>query len=252
MPNVPGGAAAGDLARQRQAVLARIDGAARAAGRDPRDVRLVAVTKHVSSETVHGLYDAGQRDFGENRVDELVRKVESFAAARPSGERPRWHFIGHLQRNKLRRAAPWIDVLHSVDSLRLLEALADCAQATGRSPELFFQVKLTAEARKGGFLPAELGPALERARALSLPVRGLMGMAPLADESLAGARDAFERLSRLSTELPAAAFAARPELSMGMSRDLELAIAAGADLVRVGSDLFRPLPPAPSTEPTPE
>ena len=211
------------------------------------EVVLVAVTKSVEPEVAAELVRLGQVDLGENRAPELERKAAHFAerAATPGGGKglaPRWHFIGHLQRNKARRVVRLAHSIHSVDSLALLETLQRVAGEEGRRPRIYLQVDVAGEDSKGGFDPAEVPAALERARAChALVTAGLMAMAPLAApaERAANARATFAELARIAGELPRDAFEdGRPRLSMGMSADFELAIEEGADLVRVGSALF--------------
>lgn len=220
-----------NLARVRQ----RIAAAAARAGRSPGDITLIGVTKYVSPEVARFLVHAGLSDLGESRPQELWRKAESLAA-----ENVRWHLIGHLQRNKIRRTLPLATLMHSGDSLRLLSALHDEARSQRRRIDLLLEVNISGDAAKHGFVPAEL-PALLPAIAEfdHVNVRGLMGMASL-DGSLERARHEFDSLrglrDRLLAECPPQICLA--ELSMGMSGDYEEAIAAGATMVRVGSALF--------------
>lgn len=228
------------LAANRRAVRARVEAACRAAGRPPAAVRVVAVTKSVGPEVAAALVRAGEGELGESRVDELERKAARLAAL---GLAPRWHLVGHLQRNKARRAVRVADEIHSVDSLELLESLRRLGAEEGRLPGLWLQVKLADEPTKGGLDPGELPAAL--AAAAGMPLQGLMTLGELlADEAArtARARELFERLARLARELPGDAFeGGRARLSMGMSGDLEQAVAAGADVVRVGSAFFEGL-----------
>ena len=225
------------LESNRSAVLERIRSACATAGReDP--VELVAVTKSVAPAVAEELFDLGCNALGENRVPELERKQAWFRAR---GKEPTWHFIGHIQRNKARRVVALADVLHSIDSLRLLESIARHAEALGRSPQLYLQADLTGDATKTGLAADALPAVLSRAHELGLSVRGLMAMAPFAarQDPEGHARDVFRRLRALARSLPAEAFQdQRPRLSMGMSNDFEIAIAEGADCVRVGSSLF--------------
>lgn len=225
------------LAANRRAVRARVAAACRAAGRPAESVRVVAVTKSVSPAVAAALARLGEGELGENRADELERKARHLASL---GLAPRWHFLGHLQRNKARRVVRLADELHSVDSLRLIELLRRLGAEEGRLPGLWLEVALTGEEAKTGFAPAELAPAVEAAA--GLPLRGLMTMAELRPDDArrrARAREVFERLAELARGLPAEAFAGgRPQLSMGMSGDFEEAIAAGAGVVRIGSAFF--------------
>lgn len=198
-------------------------------------VALVAVTKSVSPERAAELAALGQTDLGENRADELERKADWFAGR---GIKARWHFLGHLQRNKVRRVARVADVLHSLDSGALAGELERAAGELGRTIEVYVQLKLAPEAAKTGLDPAHL-PALlaELAGLPHLRFAGLMAMAPLAPDP-AAARAVFRELARRARELGPGC-----RTSMGMSGDFELAIAEGADVVRVGSALFEELGP---------
>lgn len=230
-------------------VRGRIAAAARAVGRPPQDVTLVAVTKTVAPEVAAELVRLGQRDLGENRADVLVEKTrwfEDHGLGGPDAGTARWHFVGHLQRNKARPVVERAHVVHSVDSLRLLETLERIAVDVGRSLDLLLQVKLHPEPTKSGLAPDEV-PELLAAAAGARRVRciGLMAMAPLVEDDEprrdALARDTFERLASLARALAPAH--GRLALSMGMSDDFEAAIASGSTHVRVGSALFEGLAP---------
>jgi hypothetical protein len=226
------------LQRNRDEVLARLFRAAQDAGRPSDELRLIAVTKTVEPEIALALAELGQRDLGENRAPELLRKAAFFEA---HGVRVRWHFIGHLQRNKARRVAACAHAIHAVDSRALLETLLRLGREEGLSPELYLQVKLAPEETKFGLDPGEVAELVELAGAARGRLAGLMTMAPLAEPGAARAAAAavFGRLAGLARELPQAAFlGGRPRLSMGMSGDLEEAVLAGADDVRIGSALF--------------
>ena len=221
--------------------LAAVHERVRAAG-GPRQPRLVAVTKTVTPEVALALARAGALDLGENRVDELERKHAAFSRA-DAPPAVRWHFIGHLQRNKARRVVRLVDAIHSVDGFALLDTLAGIAAEEQRRPDVYLQVKLTDEPTKHGFAPAELEEAVQRAGDhASLRLVGLMTMAPLVEDPDAARRAAdetFGELARLADSLPQEAFAeGRPLLSMGMSGDLEQAVRAGSDWLRIGSALF--------------
>jgi len=222
-------------------VRERIDRAARAAGRDPDTVRLVAVSKTFPLAAVEAGADAGLADFGENRVQEALGKIER--AARP---RVRWHLIGHLQSNKARAAAAAFDWIQSVDSLKLLRRLDQAADEAATAPNLLIQVDLAGEATKHGAPVGEVRPVIEAALACrAARVRGLMLMPPW-NEDAEATRPYFRRLRELRDALleEGIAPAALGELSMGMSHDFEVAIAEGATMVRVGTAIFgRRTPP---------
>jgi pyridoxal phosphate enzyme (YggS family) len=227
-------------------VRERIAAAAHAAGRDPASITLVAVSKTHPPEVIAAAVAAGITDLGENRVQEAVDKIAALAELRPQ---PRWHLIGHLQRNKAGPAAEHFALVHAVDSLRLAEALDRRAAALGRRLPILLQFNVSGEASKEGFdLPggaanraglAVLLPELEQLLALpALEVRGLMTIAPIVEDPDA-ARPIFRTLRELRDEL-AQSFpqATWNELSMGMTDDFPAAIAEGATIVRVGRAIF--------------
>lgn len=217
------------------AIRGRIDAAARGAGRDPSAVRLVAVSKTFPIDAVREAYAAGQRDFGENRVQEAIAKV----AAAPEPD-IRWHLIGHLQANKARKAAASFAMIQSVDSVDLLRRLDAAAAADGHAPELLIQVDLAGEATKHGARPEEVPPILDAAAGCrAAHVVGLMTLPPF-PETPEDSRPWFRQLRALRDQWLAAGVppAMLRELSMGMSGDFEVAIAEGATLVRVGTAIF--------------
>lgn len=220
-------------------VRRRISEAAVRAGRRPNEVTLVGVTKYVSPEIVRSLVQAGLSDLGESRPQELWHK-----AAALSGLSVRWHMIGHLQRNKVRRTLPLTTLIHSGDSLRLLEALNAESAILSRRSDVLLEVNISGDQAKHGFAPEDLPRLLPAIGALThLRVRGLMGMAGL-DGDADRARGEFAALRMLRDRLRADC---PPEidlveLSMGMSGDYVEAIEEGATLVRIGSALVEGLP----------
>lgn len=219
------------LAQNLRGVEDRLAAACRRAGRARSEVTLVAVTKTVSAEVAALLPDLGVLDLGENRPQELWRKA---AALPPS---VRWHMIGHLQRNKIKATLPLVKLVHSADSLRLLDALD--GEAPGPLPVLL-EVNASGEATKQGFEPAEVnGLAPHIAGLKHVQVAGLMTMAAPADDP-EQARPTFAALRQLRDRLrrELGRPEALPHLSMGMSGDFEIAVEEGATLVRVGSALF--------------
>ncbi len=217
-------------------VLERIARAAEAAGRDPADVGLVAVSKTVPPSRVIEAFAAGQRRFGENRVQEAAEKIRGWP---PDLPRPEWHLIGHLQTNKARLAAELFDLVHSADSLRLLAALSRHASALGRELPVLLEVHLSEESTKSGFAPEELPGVIESAA--DLPAIRLEGLMTIAPRSATGeaARPYFRRLRELRDELAERYPSLRlRHLSMGMTDDFEAAIAEGATLVRLGRAVF--------------
>ena len=236
--------AATDLAdRCRQnlaAVRDRIAAACRTAGRDPGDVRLVGVTKYVSAELARMLLAAGCHDLAESRPQSLWAKATALADHDPA---PRWHLIGHLQRNKLRRTLPLVSLLHSLDSVRLLEAIEAEAAASGLVCDALIEVNLAGDPGRTGVMEADVAAMLDAAsRASHVHVLGLMGMAavPEGEDGAATARRQFARLRELRDDLVARmpTPCGLRELSMGMSGDFEQAILEGSTLVRVGSALW--------------
>ena len=222
------------IARALNDVRGRIQAAAAASGRDASTVRLIAVSKTQPSEAVREAYAAGQRDFGENYVQELLEK----AAALADLSELNWHLIGHLQRNKAKQIAPLVQLVHTVDSVDLARELAKrfAAAVTDRRLQVLVEVSIAGEAQKHGVAPAALAELCQSIEALpALSLAGLMCVPPFTPDP-AGARPFFDELSALRERHGGAA--RLPELSMGMTHDLEHAVAAGATLVRVGTAIF--------------
>jgi len=219
-----------DVAGRVAAVRERIAAAARASGRAPGAVRLVAATKTQTVDAVRAVLAAGVTDVGENRAQELAAKAPELADAAPT-----WHFIGRLQRNKINQLVPWVQWWESVDRAELVDALASRAPGA----RLLVEVNVAGEAQKGGCSPADAAALVERARAGGLVPVGLMTVAPAAGDP----RPVFAGLRELAQRLEL------PELSMGMSGDYEAAIAEGATIVRVGTALFGPRPSPPTIGP---
>ena len=220
------------VAENLAAVRARVDRAARDSGRDPGGVRLVAVSKTKPVEAIREAYAAGQRDFGENYVQELQEKAAAL------GDLPdlRWHMIGHLQRNKAKVVAKLASCLHTLDSVRLAEELGKRAAEARRELDVLVEVNVGGEAQKSGCAPEELALVLAAAEAAPrLVLAGLMTVPPHTEDP-AGARPFFDRLVALRDAHGGSA--RLPELSMGMTHDLEHAVAAGATWVRVGTAIF--------------
>ncbi len=219
--------------RNVRAVRERIAAACERSGRDPRDVRLVAATKYVDASVVARLAAAGVRDVGENRVSALLTKRTAVGSA------VRWHLIGHLQRNKVRRALPAIDLLHAGDGLRMLHVLNAEVRRSGRAPlPVLLQVNVSGEASKGGLSGDELSAAWPQIRALhGITVRGLMTMAPFTSAP-ERARPVFASLREIRDEASTRGYLDGRQLSMGMSGDFEIAVEEGATIVRIGRALY--------------
>ncbi len=225
-----------------RAVQQRITAAAKAAGRDPAAVSLLAVSKTWGLDAVREAAVAGQRAFGENYVQEGVDKVEALRAMRlaelgPGEPGLEWHFIGPLQSNKTRRVANTFDWVHSIDRLKIAERLAEQRAADLAPLKVCIQVNVSAEESKSGVAPAQLSALAHAVAALPrLQLRGLMCIPePSADPAVLRAR--FALLRELQAALVADGLAL-DTLSMGMSQDIELAVAEGATMVRVGSAIF--------------
>ena len=216
-------------------VRARIAAAARSAGRDAVGVRLIAVSKTFPLHLIREAWAAGQRDFGENRVQEGLQKISD-----STDLEIRWHFLGHLQTNKARKAVPAFATIHGVDNVELLHKLDAAAEESGRTPELLIQVDLAGEAAKHGVPPDEVPRLLDAAAACrAARVVGLMTLPPL-PETPEDARPYFRRLRDLRDGWLASGVPAPMlrELSMGMSGDFEVAVQEGATMVRVGTAIF--------------
>lgn len=227
-----------DIAKNLREIHDRIAQAANRCGRDPHTVRLVAVSKTHPAEAVAAAAAAGQHLFGESRVQEARDKIPSCP------KELEWHFIGHLQKNKVRQALPLFSFFHSIDSTELARAMDRIAGETARKVDGLLEVNISGEQTKHGFSPAALREELAGLAALpNLRLRGLMTMAPYSDNP-EDARPVFCALRELRDELQQKHNHALPELSMGMSGDFEPAIEEGATLVRVGSSIFgaRPAP----------
>lgn len=218
------------VAEHLAAIRAKIEAAAQAAGRDPGEITLVAVSKRQPDDKLLAAYEAGQRDFGENYVQELERKRTLLP---PDA---RWHQIGHVQTNKARKVVAAADLVHTLDSTKLGRALSKAAAALDAEVRALVEVNLAGEAQKAGIAPDSVLELLKTSEAWArVHVEGLMCIPP-ADE---GPRW-FPELARLRARLQDDWGKPLPRLSMGMSADFEAAIRAGATLVRVGTAVFGP------------
>ena len=219
-------------AENLEIVRSRIASAAARAGRDTADVELVAISKTHPAGLVREVAEAGQELFGESRVQEAIVKIPELPG------RLRWHFIGHLQANKVRKALPLFELIHGVDTMEIARDIDRIAAELGLHPRVLLEVNVSGEGSKHGFAPEALERGLEELLALPrLQVEGFMTMAPLAPEAEAS-RPFFAALRTLRDRLAEQAGIPFPTLSMGMSGDYEVAVEEGATLVRVGSAIF--------------
>ena len=212
-------------AERRQKILDEIASVAKLAERKAADVKLIAVSKTRSPDEIEALIAAGQRDFGESRVQEALEKWPTLLARDPG---IRLHCIGRLQSNKATEAVKLFDAIHSVDRRSLLDALVKEAEKTDRWPSVYIQVNIGEEEQKGGCPIGEVGSLVQAARSSALPLAGLMGIPPLGVEPA----PFFALLAKLAREHSVEG------LSMGMSGDFKSAIMLGATAVRIGTALF--------------
>ena len=219
---------AGNSARVRE----RMAAAAARAGRPVDSITLLAVSKTVEAARIVEAYHAGIRHFGENYVQEALAKIKDAELDRPD---IRWHFIGHLQRNKVRSVVERFALIQSVDSIPLAQEIGKRAQQAGKTADILLEIKLEPAETKYGITPeAALQTAEQVGQVAGVRLQGLMGMAPFASDAEA-ARPCFRQLYTLFRQLPPAA---QQTLSMGMTGDFEVAIEEGATLVRIGTAIF--------------
>lgn len=222
-----GEAVESDVGRRYREIRERVEQAARDAGRDTDAVLIVGASKTVDLGRIRAALRAGLRDLGENRAQELVAKAPELRDA--AGEGPRWHFLGQLQRNKVRAVAPYVGLWQSVDRAALGVEIARRAPGA----RVLIEVNIAAEPQKGGCDPAGVPELVEQLLSQGLDVRGLMTVPPAVGDP----RPWFAALRRLGGDLRL------PELSMGMSGDYEAAVSEGATIVRIGRALFGERPP---------
>jgi PLP dependent protein len=220
------------IAERLGAIRELVSLACRRVGRDPKEVLLLAVSKTFPASSVRDAYDCGQVHFGESRQQEAGEKIEQL---------PReicWHFIGQLQRNKVRKVLADFDWLHSVDSLKLAKHIDRIAGEEGKRPKVFLEVNLAGEENKGGFQLDELWQDLAALSSLDhLSIQGVMVIPPAVDDA-EESRAWFVKARELQGELREKSGLELPQLSMGMSGDFEVAIEEGSTIVRVGSAIF--------------
>jgi pyridoxal phosphate enzyme (YggS family) len=217
-------------------ISGRILKAAERSGRRPEDIKLVAVSKTVGVDSIRQALEAGQRIFGENRVQEALEKISALSSE-ATNLKPEWHFIGHLQRNKAKFVAGAFELIHSVDSIALADELQRQAEKNSIVQRILIEIKLSEEETKHGADEEGLEQMLEHIKNLkNLKLEGLMTIPPFfADPEMA--RPYFRHLRELRDRLQCKGFQL-PELSMGMSNDFEVAVEEGATLVRVGTAIF--------------
>ncbi len=228
------GGADGSVAERLANLRGRIAAAALRAGREPDSVRLVAVSKYASPEQVREAYEAGQREFGESRIQSALPKIDALPADVV------WHLVGHLQGNKVNKALGRFELIHSVDSWDLARRLSERSLDRELLSQVLIQVNCSGEMSKSGVGPGEAAALLLSLRELKgLLVRGLMTMAPIAggEES---ARESFRLLAGIRDQVAALDHPELPldQLSMGMTGDFESAVEEGATIIRVGSAIF--------------
>lgn len=217
-------------------IFKKICHSAMRAGRDPGEVKLIAVTKTVSISTIYEAIEIGLRIFGENRVQEAQKKIEDLRL-RIKNTNIQWHLIGHLQKNKAKYAVQLFDLIHSVDSVELAKEINKNAEKIEKIQRILIQVKLSQENTKHGASEDNLNLLLEEIMGLkNLKVEGLMTIPPFFDNP-EDARPYFKRLREIRDEFTESGFDL-PELSMGMSGDFEVAIEEGATMVRIGTAIF--------------
>jgi pyridoxal phosphate enzyme (YggS family) len=222
----------GTIAENLERVREQIAQAAAKASRAGDEIQLVAITKTHDAEKVREAIEAGQVLFGESRVQEARAKIPEL----PSNLR--WHFVGHLQKNKIRHALPLFEMIHSVDSLALAEDINRIAEEEGLHPRVLLEVNVAGEGSKFGFLPEKLRNEMEALLALPrLSIEGLMTIPPIAEEAEAS-RKYFVDLRELRDALEKDFDLKLQQLSMGMTNDFAIAVEEGATLVRVGTAIF--------------
>ena len=220
------------IAENLERVREQIAQAAARAGRVAEEIELVAITKTHPAEKVREAIEAGQTLFGESRVQEARAKIPEL----PSNLR--WHFVGHLQKNKIRHALPLFEMIHSIDSLGLAQEMNRIAEEDGMHPRVLLEVNVAGEGSKFGFSPDKLRDQMEELLALPrLSILGLMTIPPLAEEAEAS-RKYFVQLRELRDRLQTEFHVDLAQLSMGMTEDFVVAVEEGATLVRVGTAIF--------------
>ncbi len=222
-----------DIASNLERLSGEIESIARGCGRNPAEIRLLAVSKTFSADCVKQAHQWGQTLFGENRVQEAEEKI-------PSVDLPEleWHLIGPLQSNKVRRAAQLFDVIHTLDRPKIVRKLNSCAEEIGKIVRVLVEVKLGTEPQKHGILPQEVMDMVEQVDSMpGLQLQGLMAIPPYQEEA-EDSRPYFRQMADLLAEINGRRQQPLKELSMGMSHDYRVAIEEGATLLRIGTSIF--------------
>ena len=228
------------IAENLDQIRQRIEKAARRVGRAPAEIELLAVSKTFPASDIQQAVESGQKLFGENKVQEALSKIPSLP------KDLRWHLIGHLQSNKIRKILPHVEAIHSVDSLSLARDVSRIAGELGLTARVYLEVNVGDEDSKHGFAHEDLSAEWATVRALPhLEILGLMCIPPFTDD-VEDSRPFFRQLRDLRDELTADSPGSLPKLSMGMSHDFEVAIEEGSTLVRVGSAIFGGRAPIPT------
>lgn len=221
-----------EIAENLDRVRSQIANAAKKSGRSLEEIELVAISKTHDAEKVRAAVEAGQQLFGESRLQEARAKIPLLPSAL------RWHFVGHLQKNKIRHALPLFELFHGIDDADLARDMNRIAEEEGAHPRILLEVNVAGEGSKFGFTPETVRAEMEALLALSrLTIEGLMTIAPLAEEAEAS-RKFFAQLRQLRDALEKEFDMKLPQLSMGMTNDFPIAVEEGATLVRVGTAIF--------------
>jgi pyridoxal phosphate enzyme (YggS family) len=221
-----------EIAQNLERVQSQIAQAANKSGRAAREIELVAISKTHEAEKIRAAHDAGQTLFGESRVQEARAKIPELPSSL------RWHFVGHLQKNKIRHALPLFELFHGIDSLELAIDVNRIAEEEGMNPRILLEVNVAGEGSKFGFKPDNLRGQMETLLSLNrLSIEGLMTIPPLAEEA-EFSRKFFVDLRELRDALEKEFDLKLPHLSMGMTNDFQIAVEEGATMVRVGTAIF--------------
>jgi len=220
------------ISESYELIKSQIRSAADKSGRDPKEIELIAVSKTWPTETISELVECGHKTFGENKVQELEVKSPSLSSSL------RWNFIGHLQKNKVRKVLPLAETIHSVDSLDIAKRINTIAHELGLFPKVYIQVNHARESTKFGFSPEELSQSFDSLLQLDrIEIEGLMIVPPF-DQDPEKVRPEFAALRKLKNKVEQSSGLKLPGLSMGMSNDFHIAIEEGSTSVRIGSSIF--------------